>query len=178
MLPEWAVFLLQDRGMPAWIGIAAQIAVVVALGIAAYQAHLLRRQLEISAQNRRAELAFRFIERWNEPSFVEMRIPVVAFLRKSKGFEELRAKIESDAVFSASFTLVLNFLEELGIAWNRNNLDRDLCINFFGTMTDAYYTTFSDYIEHRRAQLSPRVWAQFTAMVQDIQKEIRRAQAK
>lgn len=167
---------------PTTLEVAARIAVIVgaaatagALIYAGRQVQLLQRQLKSDARHRRIDRTFNFVRRWNDPRFDKVRADVASFLRRQPSAQEIQDKREEDEEFRQNLSLVVNFLEELGVAWNRREINRNICFDFFGGVVLGWWGWLNSFVvEHRkglvnrRRGLNPKVpkgvWAEFEKM--------------
>lgn len=177
--------LLQEtaaQAEPSTLSVVAEVAVIVgailtagALVYAGRQVQLLRQQLQTDIRHERIRRSFDFISRWNDPTFDEVRANVAGFLRTQPSAEEIEKKRENDEEFRANLSLLVNFLEELGVAWNRRAVNRDVVFDFFGGVVVGYWDWLHSFVvEHRKGVADRRsgidrkvprgIWEQFERM--------------
>lgn len=112
---------------------------------------------ETIRQYRRHE-ALDFMKRWNDPQFAQLRAPVNLGIEKDQKFVTLQSPPE----IGVTTHLILNFLEMLAIAYWKEELDRDLCKEFFRSVLIYYEKRLSWYMdEFVKIRNQPSAWENF-----------------
>jgi hypothetical protein len=110
--------------------------------------------LLLNVQTRRSTAASRFVERYNEPTFAELR------------------KVLSKAISTPSHTLephsvrsLLNFFEEMAIAVNSKEADEKLARGFFFSISGKFYRALEGQIRDlREAGNQPTAFIEYEKM--------------
>ena len=97
--------------------------------------------LLLNVQARRAAAANKFVERWNDPKFLDCR-KVIS--------QVVASDTVTDAVDIDHFRVGLSFFEELAIGVHRKEADEEILRDFFHTVTLVFYRASRKWIEDRR----------------------------
>lgn len=166
-----------------WSAIAGVFVASAGLFFTGRQIQLLREQLERSRKADRVKRSFDFIARWNNPTFDSARGLIATFFRSKPSVDQVSDRFKNDSDFRCKLSLVVNFLEELGIAWNRDKLDKDVCFDFFAGVVLGYWDWLDSFVaEHRKGMTEERsginrkvpsaIWEQFEKMHRDVKKRV------
>lgn len=153
------------------------------------QSEALDEQLRRDAEREKRNRSFRLMERWNDPTLDSRRGRVAGFLRNDPSADEIRDHRRDDDGFRSDLSLVLNFLEEAAVAWNREELSRDAFVDFFGGIVLTYWDWLEPWVyQYRqdRDQQHPRldagvargIWVEFERMHEEIERRIRMMNAQ
>ncbi len=108
--------------------------------------------LLLNVQARRAGAANRFIERYNEPSFENLRKALAEHIRGKDVDEHSRRSL-------------LNFFEELALAVNNREADEQLLRGFFLSISGKCYRSVEAYIKTAREQGSqPTAFCEYESL--------------
>lgn len=147
------------------IKLGADLAVVGALLVAARQLSVATLQLKESRQSERMKRSLDFGRRWNDLQFALLRKPVYEFLETEPDLKAFVDKMDRDPNFKAALRFILNFYEEVGLAFNREEVDRTVIRDFYVAQIEFLYKHSSPFIAHVRAQKgSDRILQEFTNM--------------
>ena len=109
--------------------------------------------LLLNVQARRAAAANKFIERWNDPKFLDCR--------KSIG-EVSNSGTITDAADVHQVRIGLNFFEEIAISIHRKEADEEIVKDFFLTVMLVFFRASQPWIvERRKANNQPTVFCQY-----------------
>jgi hypothetical protein len=107
--------------------------------------------------DRRATVSSRFMERWNDPSFTEVRATVRKLLRDEVSLSEImqNGKLSPEAARLRDCVIAeCNFFEEMAITVLDRRADEDALFRFFRKTVVFTYHKLKDWIEHER-----KLWA-------------------
>ncbi|MGH7746932.1 MAG: DUF4760 domain-containing protein [Candidatus Dormibacteria bacterium] len=151
------------------LGIAANLAIIGALLIAAWQSRVATMQLLEERTSRKMSRSLQFLSRWNMIEFAKYRAPLYDFLVRNPSLADLLARIKEDPEFFAALRFTLNFYEELGVTYNRNELDRAAIKDFFEGQIEFLHANAIAFIEdYRRTRKEERLFSEFCLMWQAI----------
>jgi hypothetical protein len=158
--PTWAV----DR----ILALAANAALVIALGINAWQLNLMRKQLQDTKYATKMSRSLEFCHRCNDLSFALYRKNVYDLLETDPKLNDFLNRIDQDSDFKASLRFVLNFYEEIGMAYNKGEVDQTIIREFYSGQIEFLYKHTSPYIQHMRTTYGEGLWIQFTTMRESV----------
>lgn len=158
--------------------IATAIFVFFQLGAASSQLRIAAQSYLSAAQAERTKLAFDFIRRWNDDPQKAIRSQVFEILRnKSLSDEEKFRRLNENPAQRAVFRANLNFFEEMGLAYKRNAVDRDVIFEFFGFLAVLYWEGAKGYImEMRRTEQDKKIDENFESLYDEMRARKRTAQ--
>jgi hypothetical protein len=161
--------LAPDPYKNALIFFAACCAAAGQLAAALYSARTLQfsadLQDEAAAQITRSEAlilgraALAFVERWNHPAMMDMRIQWHAILETRGKPNELKVHIEQSdrpEQIVANVKQLLNFLEELALSVTRGYADEEIAKQLFQGIVQAVWHCMESWIKEQRATHSRR----------------------
>lgn len=165
--------LATPMATPVWtidriLSLGANLALVVALGLNAWQLHLMRRQLSDTRSATMMSRALEFCHRCNDLEFVRYRKPVYDLLETNPQLNDLLQRIDDDPEFKGAFRYVLNFYEEVGLAYNEGEVDEPTIRDFYSGQIEFLHRHASPYIQHMRATYGDGLWVNFTKMRDDL----------
>jgi hypothetical protein len=106
--------------------------------------------LLLSVQTRRSSAASRFVERYNDPSFAELRKAVS------------KASTDPHTLSPQSVRSSLNFFEEMALAVNSKEADDAVARGFFFSIAGKFYRAMEEQIvELRKAANQPTAYVQY-----------------
>ncbi len=91
----------------------------------------------------RAREAFDFMKRWNDPQFAQLRTEINVGIDANEKFVNL----DTPAEIRTRAHLILNFLEMLAIAYWREQIDGDMCKDFFRSTVIYYEKQLGWYLD-------------------------------
>lgn len=107
------------------------------------------------------QVAFDFINRWNNPQFYHARKEgraALTTIRQLPTTEAQRSWLDDGEKWS-NLIDILNFFESLGIAIRRESADTETAKQFFRHIITGYWQVFEKVIKERRAERSnPRLF--------------------
>jgi len=172
MLPHTAIecaILLQSQP-DAWtlekiVGIGANLATIGALVFAGVQMKLMARQLKDSRDVANISRSLDFSRRWNDLEFVKLRTDLYALLlaKPSPDLKMIQVALDANTNTKAALRLVLNFYEEMGLVYNRNQADREMLKSQFQEQIKSICECARPYIEFRRST-QPDLWVELLEM--------------
>ena len=159
--------------IPAWsldriLTLSADAALIIGLLLNAWQLRLMRVQLRDTNNATKMNRTLDFCHRGNDLEFTLYRREVYEFLYTNPELHNLVGKIDGDGNFKAALRFVINFYEEVGIAYNRGEIDRTVIRDFYSGQIEFLYKHTSPYIQNQRATHGDGLWNQFTTMRDDI----------
>lgn len=89
---------------------------------------------------KKQELAFDYARRWNEWPEPIPRTRITDILNTDEKEANKCATIMQDVVLKSQFKRIINFFEELGIAYKNNLVDQEVIKDFFPAAVVTYYT--------------------------------------
>jgi hypothetical protein len=138
----------KDKTFNAWliVGILFMVGAVVPLSFRNF-AHV---------QSRRSR-AYRFIERWSSPEFVNLRKELLPLYEGRRRAQEL----EEPLVYT------LNFFEEMAMAVLSHSADEEILKQFFSAVTLSSFRGALEFIHFSRMHMNdPTVWAEYERLTQ------------
>lgn len=103
--------------------------------------------------------AARFIERWNDPRYFDLKQKWRSLTEEIEPLtpEQRFHCLDKDISKRTTAVEVFNFLEELSVAINIGSVDEDVVKRFFHTILLRYFTDYRYWIEqHRTSRRAPR----------------------
>jgi len=122
---------------------------------------LTAQQREDAIRQKKAENAWRYLERWNNPQYhyVKMAGVKVIKMNETEKAETVTVKINEDGTFRSNVTDLLNFFEEMAIAINMGVADEDTLKRSFRGLLHLYCMALEDFIKQRRSKFNnPRIF--------------------
>lgn len=151
---------LQDtlKYIPDIIG--ATVVPLVAATTAFYIAQNVQRNTEATLLNR----TMSYIERWNSPNFDKQDI--IRLMREVKNLDEDKKKKKiskalQDEVLRAKLVCILNFLEEMSLAVEKDAVYEEILRDFFRGIFEAYHKNFTFWLQERSKDGAPKVYERF-----------------
>lgn len=97
--------------------------------------------------------------------FARLRQPVYEFLETEPDLKAFVNRMDGDPNFKAALRFILNFYEEIGVAFNRGEVDRTVVRDFYVAQIEFLYKHSSAFIANVRAQKgNDRILLEFTKM--------------
>jgi hypothetical protein len=166
----FAVYSILQSAPEHWtlekiVALCANLAVIGALLVAAYQMKIMSGQLTDSRVAAKVSRSLDFSRRWNDLEFVKFRAPIYILLLKTPkpALAEIQAAIENNADLKSGLRLVLNFYEEMGLVYNRNQADREMLRSAFAEQITTLCDRAKPYIDFRRST-QPDLWEELMKM--------------
>lgn len=168
VLISWFIAVPSHRPVTVFIGSAAAtfgLLLTAINGIYTRQDHAEQARQTVEQQRKLAELsanqfrrreAYDYMKRWNEPLFAEMRSEINAGIVQSECFVQK----DSPALIRTKTHLILNFLEMMAIAYWKDELDKDLCREFFKSTVGYYEKRLGWYMDQLILD-QPSAWENF-----------------
>lgn len=150
-------------------GVAAGIVSALYVGDNINNAAAARREEE---ELRKTDRALKYISKWNDPSFYMVRdvVSSITPIIKQEDDANKHSRLVYDHVCE-NYSLdqkvndILNFLEEISIAVNKDLVNQDLIKEFFSFIFERYAFVFAYYInEKRRLRNNTSMYKNFTEL--------------
>ena len=114
------------------------------------------RNSRLELNNKKIDRALNFNSRWNELSKVHITGETLKLLNdlENKNAQQ-QSQIISDTFIQhnqvkQSIISILNFLEELAVAVDNNQVNQNIVFNYYGNIVKRYYSLFSPWINQLR----------------------------
>ena len=158
-------FLPDSRAGIVFIGaVVAASATIYGAFFTAYNVRRGIESLEQSKRDRSVSTAFTFIERWNSPTFREIKIDAWRIKDEIKETpqERIGALFDEDEDKRSKILAVLNFFEEMELSIRLNGADESVIRVFFRFIALEFYNSSDKYMKHyRNKHNAPRVFIEY-----------------
>jgi hypothetical protein len=120
--------------------------------------------------------ALDYIRRWNEASEQTKKLAVYAVCRdEKKSTAEKLEMLKADAELRALVKAECNFFEELGVAHEKELIEKEVAYAFFEGIVPYLHETFRFWIEYRRttdkAKSAEKLYEHFSALEEEYRKK-------
>lgn len=128
------------------------------------------RGLRQTAESQKIDRTLIFALRWSDPQFFNARRAardvIQPIMNKSPEdlLAALRKSVAEDPEREHNLTDVLNFLEQLAVAINKEIVDEETLRELYHTVIVRYYSTLEPWINEMRRLRSPRLYQDLEAL--------------
>ena len=126
--------------------------------------------IRLSNTEKQRLAAFRFMERWNAPAFLEQKRAWRALNEELDSLPDKEAaKIVGDALEKRmAVSDVLNFFEEMAIAIRAETADEEMLKRYFRTVVLKLQTRYGFWMRiHRELRKAPRYWIEIESVMEE-----------
>ena len=154
------------------IGVSAGVVSVIYAGENIQRASKIKEEDE---QLRKTDRALNYISLWNNPNFyivrdVSTKIKEIIYSDENKNKKDEHPKLANEALskdkdLEQKLIDILNFLEEVSMAVNKQLINEDIIKDFFVHIFERYAQIYNDYInEQRRLKEYEQMYINFTTL--------------
>lgn len=144
-------------------GIAAILAVFVALWQARISRDAARDQLRMSREDLKVHLLLQYEDRWEAPTMMALRRALAGRLLDSHVYRASSAL--PDSTYDVIGDEIPGFFESLAFMHRRRDIDTDAAWAFFDYWAQRYWAALQSFVGTDRARHGADAWADFEGLV-------------